>query len=60
VAAVAAPVGRVNGALDERAIRLRGRLSNPAEFENLVVNSLELAPDMCLQLPIQRHVSALR
>jgi HAE1 family hydrophobic/amphiphilic exporter-1 len=34
---LAAPVGRVNGALDERAIRLRGRLENPAEFENLVV-----------------------
>jgi HAE1 family hydrophobic/amphiphilic exporter-1 len=34
---LAAPVGRVNGALDERAIRLRGRLQNPAEFENLVV-----------------------
>src|SRR5437868_2089258 len=32
-----APVGRVNGALDERAIRLRGRLETPAEFENLVV-----------------------
>jgi HAE1 family hydrophobic/amphiphilic exporter-1 len=34
---LAAPVGRVNGALDERAIRLRGRLENPAEFENLIV-----------------------
>jgi HAE1 family hydrophobic/amphiphilic exporter-1 len=34
---LAAPVGRVNGTLDERAIRLRGRLLNPAEFENLVV-----------------------
>jgi len=34
---LAAPVGRVNGALDERAIRLRGRLENPAEFENLVI-----------------------
>ena len=34
---LAAPVGRVNGALDERAIRLRGRLQNPAEFDNLVV-----------------------
>src|SRR5947199_10430612 len=32
-----APVGRVNGALDERAIRLRGRLQTPAEFDNLVV-----------------------
>jgi hydrophobic/amphiphilic exporter-1 (mainly G- bacteria), HAE1 family len=34
---LAAPVGRVNGALDERAIRLRGRLETPAEFNNLVV-----------------------
>ncbi len=34
---LAAPVGRVNGELDERAIRLRGRLENPAEFNNLVV-----------------------
>ena len=34
---LAAPVGRVNGTLDERAIRLRGRLDNPAEFDNLVV-----------------------
>ncbi|HEX3865749.1 MAG TPA: efflux RND transporter permease subunit, partial [Gemmatimonadaceae bacterium] len=34
---LAAPVGRVNGTLDERAIRLRGRLENPAEFNNLVV-----------------------
>jgi HAE1 family hydrophobic/amphiphilic exporter-1 len=34
---LAAPVGRVNGDLDERAIRLRGRLENPGEFENLVV-----------------------
>src|SRR6476469_5547179 len=34
---LAAPVGRVNGALDERAIRLRGSLENPAEFENLVI-----------------------
>jgi hydrophobic/amphiphilic exporter-1 (mainly G- bacteria), HAE1 family len=34
---LAAPVGRVNGDLDERSIRLRGRLDNPAEFDNLVV-----------------------
>ncbi|HEY2162523.1 MAG TPA: efflux RND transporter permease subunit [Gemmatimonadaceae bacterium] len=34
---LAAPVGRVNGDLDERSIRLRGRLANPAEFENLIV-----------------------
>jgi HAE1 family hydrophobic/amphiphilic exporter-1 len=34
---LAAPVGRINGALDERTIRLRGRLANPAEFSQLVV-----------------------
>lgn len=34
---LAAPVGRVNGDLDERAIRLRGRLENAQEFTNLVV-----------------------
>jgi hydrophobic/amphiphilic exporter-1 (mainly G- bacteria), HAE1 family len=34
---LAAPVGRVTGALDERSIRLRGRLENPAEFTKLVV-----------------------
>ncbi len=34
---LAAPVGRVNGDLDERSIRLRGRLDNPAEFDNLIV-----------------------
>src|SRR6185437_2045646 len=32
---LAAPVGRLNGALDERSIRLHGRLEHPAEFENL-------------------------
>jgi HAE1 family hydrophobic/amphiphilic exporter-1 len=34
---LAAPVGRINGALDERTIRLRGRLATPAEFSQLVV-----------------------
>ncbi len=34
---LAAPVGRLNGNLEERAIRLKGRLDQPAEFENLVV-----------------------
>jgi hydrophobic/amphiphilic exporter-1 (mainly G- bacteria), HAE1 family len=34
---LAAPVGRVTGTLDERSIRLLGRLENPAEFANLVV-----------------------
>ncbi len=34
---LAAPVGRVNGALDERTIRLEGRLVKPEDFERLVV-----------------------
>jgi HAE1 family hydrophobic/amphiphilic exporter-1 len=35
---IAAPVGRVTGALDERSIRLRGRLENVDEFKQLVVS----------------------
>ena len=35
---LAAPVGRVTGALDERAIRLKGRLANAQEFKLLVVS----------------------
>lgn len=34
---LAAPVGNVKGALDERSIRLKGRLASPAEFESIVV-----------------------
>lgn len=34
---LAAPVGRVTGSLDERSIRLLGRVESPAEFANLVV-----------------------
>src|SRR6266550_1708498 len=34
---IAAPVGNVRGALDERAIRLQGRLDGPADFMQLVV-----------------------
>lgn len=34
---LAAPVGRVNGALDERTIRLQGRLDDPRDFAQLVV-----------------------
>ncbi len=34
---LAAPVGRLNGALDERAIRLKGRLDTPEDFTKLVV-----------------------
>jgi hydrophobic/amphiphilic exporter-1 (mainly G- bacteria), HAE1 family len=35
---LAAPVGRVVGDMDERSIRLRGRLENPLEFAQLVVS----------------------
>jgi HAE1 family hydrophobic/amphiphilic exporter-1 len=34
---LAAPVGRVNGPLAERSIRLKGRLETPAEFAQVVV-----------------------
>src|SRR5690606_3858489 len=34
---LAAPVGRVTRSLDERSIRLHGRLEGPEEFERLVV-----------------------
>ena len=34
---LAAPVGRLNGPLDERTIRLRGRPEGPADFTRLVV-----------------------
>ena len=35
---LAAPVGRLTGDLDERTIRLRGRLESPADFKQLVVS----------------------
>ncbi len=34
---LAAPVGRVTGDLDERSIRLKGRLEGPEQFQQLVV-----------------------
>lgn len=34
---LAVPVGRIVGGLDERSIRLRGRLDDPQQFANLVV-----------------------
>jgi HAE1 family hydrophobic/amphiphilic exporter-1 len=34
---LAAPVGRVSGSLDERTIRLQGRLEGPSDFMQLVV-----------------------
>lgn len=38
---LAAPVGRVTGDLDERTIRLLGRLEGPRDFEQLVVGTVE-------------------
>ncbi|MEX1130140.1 MAG: efflux RND transporter permease subunit [Vicinamibacterales bacterium] len=35
---LAAPVGRLTGDLDERTIRLRGRLQTPSDFQQLVVS----------------------
>ncbi len=35
---LAVPVGRINGSLDERTIRLRGRLEAPEDFLQLVVS----------------------
>jgi hydrophobic/amphiphilic exporter-1 (mainly G- bacteria), HAE1 family len=35
---LAAPVGRLNGSMDERTIRLRGRLDKPSEFARIVVS----------------------
>jgi hydrophobic/amphiphilic exporter-1 (mainly G- bacteria), HAE1 family len=38
---LAAPVGRLTGPLDERTIRLRGRLAGPSDFEQLIVTERE-------------------
>jgi hydrophobic/amphiphilic exporter-1 (mainly G- bacteria), HAE1 family len=38
---LAAPVGRLNGGLEERTIRLRGRPEGPADFAQLVVSERE-------------------
>ena len=35
---LASPVGRLEGQLDERTIRLKGRLDSPADFKQLVVS----------------------
>jgi HAE1 family hydrophobic/amphiphilic exporter-1 len=35
---LASPVGRLEGLLEERSIRLRGRLAGPEEFQQLVVS----------------------
>jgi HAE1 family hydrophobic/amphiphilic exporter-1 len=36
---LAAPVGRLSGSLDERTIRLRGRLDEPSEFAQVVISA---------------------
>lgn len=38
---LAVPVGKLTGKLEDRTIRLRGRLSSPSEFEQLVVSRNE-------------------
>jgi hydrophobic/amphiphilic exporter-1 (mainly G- bacteria), HAE1 family len=38
---LASPVGRLEGQLDERTIRLKGRLESPADFKQLVVSQSE-------------------
>ena len=38
---LASPVGRLAGQLDERTIRLKGRLDGPADFKQLVVSQSE-------------------
>src|SRR5688572_6064470 len=35
---MASPVGRLEGSLDERTIRLKGRLESPSDFKQLVVS----------------------
>ncbi len=35
---LAVPVGRIGGSLDERTIRLKGRLEGPQDFEKMVVS----------------------
>jgi HAE1 family hydrophobic/amphiphilic exporter-1 len=37
---LAVPVGRLEGALDERTIRLKGRLDAPAEFKDVIVTQI--------------------
>lgn len=37
---LAAPVGRLNGDLDERTIRLKGRIDSPIDFNQLVVSQI--------------------
>jgi HAE1 family hydrophobic/amphiphilic exporter-1 len=51
---LAAPVGRIEGALQERTIRLQGRLEEPQEFANLVVTTRNGTPIRLGQLATVR------
>ena len=51
---LAAPVGRLEGALQERTIRLQGRLEEPQEFANLVVTTRNGIPIRLGQLATVR------
>ena len=51
---LAAPVGRIEGTLEERTIRLQGRLVDPQEFTNLVVTTRNGIPIRLGQLATVR------
>ncbi len=51
---LAAPVGRLEGAMQEKTIRLQGRLEDPAEFANLVVTTRNGVPIRLGQLATVR------
>ena len=51
---LAVPVGRVEGPLEERSIRLQGRLEDPQQFANLVVTSRNGVPIRLGQLATVR------
>ncbi len=51
---LAAPVGRIEGPLEERSIRLQGRLLDPQEFANLVVTTRNGIPIRLGQLATVR------
>ena len=51
---LAAPVGRIEGSMQERTIRLQGRLADPAEFANLVVTTRNGIPIRLGQLATVR------
>ncbi len=51
---LAAPVGRIEGAMQEKTIRLQGRLEEPSEFANLVVTTRNGVPIRLGQLATVR------